>query len=268
MTLTFNCSLKLILFHTRNCVDATMCSSPALLTLAKALLGRNAFMLHSEANDEHGYNMRQSGVNWTDRFCFLFFFSFAANQQTRRCRRIQMSDEVMSLSLCSDSAALSFEYVSSLLLWCFRIFLFWCFSFLVFKAFMCCNFPVCPSVPETLNLWGHIRSQVRSSGTGLHSVSTSPKKEHFPKRWPHSKRLTSQNHVGRTGLLWCCPDDVKLFETCQVTDLPLFGVFGVFDRDWSGETRTRRPLLLLQRRASQGADPVGWLCVRTLDGGH
>lgn len=31
--------------------------------------------------------------------------------------------------------------------------------------------PVCPSVPETLNLWGQSRSQVRSSGTGLHSVS-------------------------------------------------------------------------------------------------
>lgn len=122
------------------------------------------------------------------------FFSFAANQQTRWCRRIQMSDEVMSLSRCSDSAGLSFEYVSSLLLWCFRIFYFDVF-FLVFKAFMCCNFPVCPSVPETLNLWGHIRSQVRSSGTGLHSVSASPKKEHFPKRWPHSKRFTTQSHV-------------------------------------------------------------------------
>lgn len=136
-------------------------------------------------------------VNWTDQFCFFFFFSFAANQQTRRCRRIQMSDEVMSLSRCSDSAALSFEYVSSPLLWCFRIFYFDGF-FLTFKAFMCCNFPVCPSVPETLNLWGHIRSQVRSSGTGLHSVSTSQKKEHFPKRWPHSKRFTTPE-----SRFWC-----------------------------------------------------------------
>lgn len=44
---------------------------------------------------------------------------------------------------------------------------------------MCCLVPVCPSVPETLNLWGQSRSQVRSSGTGLHSVSTCWKKEHF-----------------------------------------------------------------------------------------
>lgn len=37
--------------------------------------------------------------------------------------------------------------------------------------------PVCPSVPETLNLWGQSRSQVRSSGTGLHSVSTRQKEK-------------------------------------------------------------------------------------------
>lgn len=173
MTLTFNCSLKLILFHTRNCISATICSSPALLTLAKALLGQNAFTLHGEAKDERGYNMRQSGVNWTDQFCFsFFFFSFAANQQTRRCRRIQMSDEVMSLCRSSDSAALSFECFIAAALMFQNILM---VLFLVFKAFMCCHFLVCPSVPETLNLWGHIRSQVRSSGTGLHSVSTSPR---------------------------------------------------------------------------------------------
>lgn len=46
----------------------------------------------------------------------------------------------------------------------------------VFKPALCIfHFSVCPSVPETLNLWGQSRSQVRSSGTGLHSVSTSYK---------------------------------------------------------------------------------------------
>lgn len=43
-------------------------------------------------------------------YVLIELISFASNlQQTRRCRRIQMSDEVISLSRCSDSAVLSFN---------------------------------------------------------------------------------------------------------------------------------------------------------------
>lgn len=104
MTLTFNCNLKLILFHTRNCVDATMCSSPALLTLAKALLGRNAFMLHSKPKDERGYNLRQSGVNGTDQFCFFFFFFLL--QQTSRPDGAAESKCQMRSCLCLGAVTL------------------------------------------------------------------------------------------------------------------------------------------------------------------
>lgn len=132
MTLTFNCSLKLILFHTRNCVDATMCSSPALLTLAKALLGRNAFMLHSEAKDEREYNMRQSGVNWTDQFCFYFFFfcSKPADQMVPQNPNVRWGHVFVSVQrlcgsffrICFIAAALMFQNI-----------LFWCFFFLYLK---------------------------------------------------------------------------------------------------------------------------------------
>lgn len=38
-------------------------------------------------------------------------------------------------------------------------------------------FTVCLFVPETLNLWGQIRSQVRCSGTGLHALSSTKVKQ-------------------------------------------------------------------------------------------
>lgn len=201
MTLTFNCSLKLIVFHTRNCVDATMCSSPALLTLAKALLGRNAFMLHSEAKDERGYNMWQSGVNWTDQFCFFFFFLL---QQTSRPDGAAESKCQMRSCLCLGAATLR-PFLSNMFhRCCFDVseYFILMFFFLVFKDFMCCNFPVCPSVPETLNLWGHIRSQVRSSGTGLHSVSTSLK--FFEKINVLLLRITFGCNMSPLVLSWWC----------------------------------------------------------------
>lgn len=92
------------------------------------------------------------------------------NQDPGWCRRIQMSDEVMSLSRCCGSAVLS---VNKFVFLNLTAGLFLCNKWLRFHTLpVCFNFTVCPSVPETLNLWGQIRSQVRSSGTGLHSVST------------------------------------------------------------------------------------------------
>lgn len=119
--------------------------------------------------DKYVMSMWWLGFNWNDRFCFWS----AANQETGRCRRIQMSDEVMSLSRCSDSAVLSFGP--------FHLSLGYLHISLLYISILPVyfTFTVCPSVPETLNLWGQSRSQVRSSGTGLHSVSTSHTKEHF-----------------------------------------------------------------------------------------
>ncbi len=45
-------------------------------------------------------------------------------------------------------------------------------QFLIPETWSCFFFTVCLFVPETLNLWGQTRSQVRSSGTGLHAPSS------------------------------------------------------------------------------------------------
>lgn len=110
--------------------------------------------------------------------------------------------------------------------------------------------PVCPSVPETLNLWGQSRSQVRSSGTGLHSVSArqSEKRIFFwsgvHSWWSSSRRCPFYYHE-------------KIVRHYNVTLTST--VCPRRDRDALSWTRGWPPLLL-QRRQSQGAHPIGWLC--------
>lgn len=118
-------------------------------------------------------------------------------QRTRRpdhrCRRIQMSDEVMSLFRCSDDAVLTFNMLLPRVLCLVFLLLFFVSNGCVLKSYVVHdNFTVCPSVPETLNLWGQSRSQVRSSGTGLHSVSTAHKKNHFIEVLTYSSNIFSR----------------------------------------------------------------------------
>lgn len=154
MTVTFNSSLKWILLTMLNRCIAEIISA----------LKKNGVALIAALWSEGivWVKWRQicywTCLHWSDQSCF----PSAANQETSRCRRIQMSDEVMSLSRCSHPAVPpSILFISA------SPFLY--FFLLDPSSF---NLSVCPSVPETLNLWGQSRSQVRSSGTGLHSVST------------------------------------------------------------------------------------------------
>lgn len=113
--------------------------------------------------------------------------------------------------------------------------------------------PVCPSVPETLNLWGQSRSQVRSSGTGLHSVSTRQKEKvillsEFHSWWSSSDRCFSRHCHLYYPRKTVRRDNVTLTST----------VCPWRDRDTSGWTRRSLPLLL---QHTLSGDPSYWLAL-------
>lgn len=178
----------------------------------------------------------------------------------------------MSLSRCSDNAVLSFNTFHLRVLCQGFLLLLFLSSGCVFKpSVVYFNFTVCPSVPETLNLWGQSRSQVRSSGTGLHSVSTSHKKEHFI-------QILIRHSLKSSVLIWCLLKHKKTlgwYNVCLSILLYVSAVCWLFQyvylssHDWnlSNWTRRRRSLVLRQRH-SQGANPIGWLCVIALSGGQ
>lgn len=175
-----------------------------------------------------------------------------------------MSDEVISLSHCSNSAVVSFNM--------FHLSALFAVHWLIFKSSpVYLNVPVCPSVPETLNLWGQSRSQVRSSGTGLHSVSTSHRKNisiwktsdlkiHVTKESIYELQLDTQEnplklrHVPPVmSCMYLAICLLRLGACLQAMSCP----------DLSGWT-IKRWSLTRHKTSSQGANPTGWLCVIAL----
>lgn len=194
-------------------------------------------------------NMQFFVLNSTSWFCLCL----AEHQESVQCRRIQMSDEVTSLSLMPQPCRFPYDTFRHAPIY---VILQWDEAALDSKPAL----PVCPSVPETLNLWGQSRSQVRSSGTGLHSVSTRRTEKMVLGSGFHSWWSSSDRRCSRHCHLYYHRTIVRRHNvTLTSTVCPR--------RDQDASSWTRRwPPLLLQHRPSQGTHPIGWLCVIALIG--
>lgn len=255
-----------------SCVSATMCTTAAMPRLLEPCCKKKKCYFVSPCCtarqkmnvDEMKTNMWLSRFNWTDHFCFCF----AANQETSRCRRIQMSDEVMSLSRCSDSEVVSFKYVSSALFLC------------AFKKKILLRLPVCkPSMCVVISQYAplslrpltcEVKAGHRWGPREQGCIQFQPRKRSILEKddFMMNILLLRKSCFSVRCCLWYCHDYVMRIQ-CHILFFSVFTVCLWGDQDLEGWTRTRGSLLLLlQHRHSQGANPIDWLCVIALNGGQ
>lgn len=161
-----------------NCVSATMCTTAAMPRLLEPCCKKENVTLFLLAALR---GKRRVWMKWRQicdyHVLIELITSASVSQQTRRPVGAAESKCQMRSCLCLGAATLQSFLLNTFHQRCFYVHFKKKQDFIkiarIETLHVCCNFPVCPSVPETLNLWGQSRSQVRSSGTGLHSVSTS-----------------------------------------------------------------------------------------------
>lgn len=162
MTLTFSRRLKPKRLHTmENCVGAIAKVLPAAFAFSAV---KGSSVAPARRRTTAGALNELIGSASPSLSFFLFFFfccSGPAHQQTGRCRRIQMSDEVMSLSRRCAAALWTVSNVSHLMHFIAAVRGFHSVGSVWFVVAVCLKpyfiwlvviSPVCPSVPETLNL--------------------------------------------------------------------------------------------------------------------